>query len=60
MGGLTKARIRDRTYAYEINGNKVGFEILRHPGAFTEGYVKYVVIQKWEFDFDSQTIKEIE
>ena len=57
---LSRARIRDRTYAYLKLGSKIQFKIDRHPGAFRPewkgGYDGLVVTQTWEFDFDKLTL----
>ena len=43
-GGLSKGKIRDRTYRFDTNGSTFRFQIVRHPSAFKLGYVKDKII----------------
>jgi hypothetical protein len=57
---LTKAKIRDRTFGFQVHNNRVRFKIVRHLNAFHEDRELEEIIQIWEFDFRDLTFKEIE
>ena len=57
---LTKTKVRDRTYGFETNGNKIRFEIIRHLNAFHEDRIIEKEVQTWEFDFTNLTFEEVD
>ena len=47
-GLITSSRVRDRGFNFEKIDDGFTFEISRHPGAFRNGYVSKLVVQKWK------------
>lgn len=52
-GLMSAARLRDRGFNFEKTENGCTFEITRHPGAFSDGYVTRRIVQKWKVDADA-------
>jgi hypothetical protein len=57
---LTKAKIRDRAFGFQINGDKLRFKIIRHLNAFHEDRITSEIVQMWQFDFSDLSFEEIE
>jgi hypothetical protein len=53
---LSRARIRDRGYAFEKTPCGCRFCITRHPGAFKNGYVEKKVVETWSADLQAETL----
>ena len=54
---LSKARIRDRGFEFLKTRDGCVFKITRHPGAWKNGYVERRIVQTWEADFATKTIR---
>jgi hypothetical protein len=53
---LTKARIRDRAFDVSKTERGCTFNIVRHPGAFKNGYVSRRITQKWDADMGGKCV----